>query len=64
MDGDPAPSAAKKKPGHHHIGLNNTNKRIKLIYGDAYGIDIESRMNEGSKVTVRIPADRGELSYV
>ncbi|WP_217593549.1 sensor histidine kinase [Cohnella sp. GbtcB17] len=64
MDKDHALSAGKKKTGHHHIGLNNTNKRIKLIYGDAYGIDIESRRNLGSKVTVRIPADRGETSYV
>jgi len=38
-----------------NIGLFNINKRIKLFYGDRYGIEIDSEENVGTKVTVRIP---------
>lgn len=50
----------KQQKGHNNIGLSNTNKRIKLMYGEQYGITIESKMNEGTKVTVHTPVDREE----
>lgn len=37
------------------IGINNTDRRIKLIYGDAYGISIESEPLRGTKVKVVLP---------
>ena len=40
-----------------HIGLFNTNKRMKLTYGDAYGIKIRSRLRVGTVVYLRIPVD-------
>ena len=40
---------------YEHIGLFNTNRRIKLLYGEEYGIFIVSEMNAGTVVTVRIP---------
>lgn len=43
---------------HTHIGLFNSNKRIKLFYGDDYGITIESEVNKGSRVTIKIPIDK------
>lgn len=57
-------NAAMRKPGHNSIGLINTNKRIKMIYGEPYGICIESKIDKGSKVTIHIPADRGKSSNV
>ncbi|MBO4783015.1 MAG: histidine kinase [Lachnospiraceae bacterium] len=39
----------------HNIGLFNINKRIKLFYGDRYGIEIDSEENVGTCVTVTIP---------
>lgn len=45
------------------FGLANVNKRIKLNYGDAYGLDIQSEKGVGTTVTVIIPAilmGRGE----
>ncbi len=36
------------------IGLYNTNARIKLIYGEPYGIFIESLPGEGSRVSLTI----------
>jgi two-component system sensor histidine kinase YesM len=38
-----------------HIGLVNTDKRIKLIYGDAYGIHILSKPYRGTVVSFHIP---------
>ncbi|MBR4341863.1 MAG: histidine kinase [Lachnospiraceae bacterium] len=39
----------------HSIGLFNINKRIKLFYGDRYGIEIDSEENVGTKVVVTLP---------
>lgn len=38
------------------IGLYNINERIKLCYGETYGIQIESAPGEGTKVTLMLPA--------
>lgn len=38
------------------IGIDNVNRRIKLFYGEKYGIKIESKLNIYTKVTVTIPA--------
>ncbi|TAH72904.1 MAG: HAMP domain-containing protein [Anaerolineaceae bacterium] len=40
-----------------HIGLNNVNQRIKLLYGDEYGLYIESRAGEGTSVRIELPED-------
>lgn len=37
------------------IGLKNINKRIKLRYGDFYGIQVTSQVNVGCTVTVVLP---------
>jgi len=44
---------------HNRIGLVNTNNRIKLIYGDKYGIFIKSAPNKGTDVTIKFPIDYG-----
>ena len=36
-------------------GLQNVHYRIRLYYGEAYGLQIESRLGEGTRVVVRIP---------
>lgn len=41
----------------HSIGLCNVNQRIKLLYGEEYGLKIESRENEGTKVSIKLPID-------
>ncbi|AEE97814.1 sensor histidine kinase [Mahella australiensis] len=38
-----------------HIGLRNVNQRIKLMFGQKYGITIESEQNVGTTVCVLIP---------
>lgn len=47
----------------HHtksIGLNNIHSRMKILYGESYGVEIESRPGEGTKVSLRIPSVRME----
>ncbi|MGI6669540.1 MAG: sensor histidine kinase [Acetivibrionales bacterium] len=40
-----------------HIGLFNTNKRLKLTYGDKYGIRIRSLPQVGTVVHLYIPLE-------
>ena len=37
------------------IGVNNVDKRIKMIYGMDYGINIVSKEESGTTVTIKIP---------
>jgi two-component system sensor histidine kinase YesM len=39
-----------------HIGLYNTNKRLKLYYGEAYSLRILSKPNYGTAVIIKISA--------
>lgn len=42
------------------FGLANVNKRIKLNYGNMYGLDIQSKKGEGTDITIKIPARQAE----
>lgn len=46
-----------EKEGHTGIGVRNVDRRIRLHYGEAYGIFIESTYGEGTIVSLRIPKD-------
>lgn len=48
----------KKKDTANGIGLVNTDMRIRLAYGPAYGLEIDSRPGEYTKVSVRIPKEK------
>lgn len=48
---------ADKKAGSS-IGVWNVNKRIKMQFGDEYGINIESTEQIGTKVIIRIPGNK------
>ncbi|MBO7612262.1 MAG: sensor histidine kinase, partial [Treponema sp.] len=39
------------------IGMVNVNQRIKLFYGQDYGLEIESEIEKGTLVTIKIPAE-------
>lgn len=46
-----------KTPKHGSgVGVINVHSRIKLMFGDQYGLSIESEADEGTKVTIHIPA--------
>lgn len=39
---------------NNHVGLRNINLRLKMYYGEDYGISIKSKLREGTTVTVCI----------
>ena len=43
-----------------NLGLINVHTRLRLRYGDPYGITIDSKKGEGTSVKIRIPADSEE----
>jgi two-component system sensor histidine kinase YesM len=46
--------------GEHYsgIGIHNVHERLKLIYGNEYGVAIESRENKGTIVKITLPVKR------
>lgn len=47
----------KKDNVTNHIGLYNVNRRIKLHYGEKYGVKILSRKGRGTLVKIVLPED-------
>lgn len=43
-----------------HIGLHNLHRRLVLMYGDRYGIELDSTQGEGTVVTFRLPYRKEE----
>jgi two-component system sensor histidine kinase YesM len=43
------------------FGLENVNKRIKLYYGQEYGLSIQSQYQVGTQVTLAIPLETNSL---
>lgn len=37
------------------IGVRNVNDRIRIYFGEGYGLSIESEPDEGTRITVRLP---------
>lgn len=53
--------------GEGGYGISNVNQRIKLYYGEEYGLSIDSEFRHGTRVTLviplqRVPAYRGALA--
>lgn len=40
-----------------HIGIYNVHKRIRLVYGSRYGVGIDSKIEEGTVMTLRVPCE-------
>ena len=46
----------QKEPGDRAgIGIKNVNDRIKIYFGEEYGLAIESELDEGTRVTITMP---------
>lgn len=48
----------KPADGKKNIGIRNVNQRIKLAYGETYGITIKSAPYQGSRFTIQLPIMR------
>jgi sensor histidine kinase YesM len=55
FENEPLQQPAAESGRRQGVGLININKRLKYAYG--MGLQMESTPGQGTKVTVRIPAD-------
>lgn len=46
------------------IGISNVNERIKMFYGEEYGVYILSNLGIGTKVIILLPSKKGETTDV
>ena len=53
----------RKPDGKSGIGIKNVNDRLKIWFGEKYGVTITSVPDEGTRVTVRMPKVREESEY-
>lgn len=44
-------------------GLHNVHQRIRLTYGNPYGLHVESCLQDGTTVTIRLPMEKKEERY-
>ena len=49
------------KQSQEGFGLKNVDIRVKLHYGEGYGVKVESILDKGTWVRVEIPAEPGQL---
>lgn len=52
---------SKERNDSRGIGLKNVNDRLKIYFGEKYGLTIESELDVGTKVSVKIPKIRKEF---
>ena len=43
------------------IGLGNIDRRVKLCYGEQYGLSVRSKVGKGTTVVIRLPLERKEI---
>ncbi len=54
----------ENRTGKAHFGLYNIDRRIKLMYGGEFGLDIDSRPGSGTSVSMRLPVrHKGEKKH-
>ena len=46
------------RPDGDHVGLGNVDERLRQVYGDDYGLVVETAPGAGTKVSLRIPKYR------
>ncbi len=55
MDPQQARAALTGRTGSSGLGLANTDRRLRMIYGPEYGLVVETAPGAGTKVIVRVP---------
>ena len=57
---DKLPDTKRKREMFSGIGVRNVDERIRLIYGEAYGVTISSKIGEGTKIHISLPIDKNK----
>lgn len=52
------PAGESKKRGLNGIGVSNIQERIRMTYGDRYGLEVTSQLGAFTKVKIRIPYEK------
>jgi two-component system, sensor histidine kinase YesM len=52
------PNTKRKQQHFSGIGVRNVHERIQLIFGEEYGVTIESSLGEGTKVRITLPIQK------
>lgn len=55
VGGEGGEGRSRPSSGGHGIGLSNVHKRIRLHFGEGYGVEIEERASDGFRISVRVP---------
>jgi len=55
-ESDPNSHDKKTKQLHQGIGIHNINERLKLYYGERYGVTVKSEVGVGTVVLLTLPA--------
>ncbi|MBS4179274.1 cache domain-containing sensor histidine kinase [Lederbergia citrea] len=55
MKANKLPSYKNKRKLFSGIGVRNVHERIKLLYGEQYGVEISSEIGVGTKVKIQLP---------
>jgi len=50
----------REEVSKEHIGMYNSHRVVRLLYGPSYGLEIESTYGKGTRVTIKLPANRGD----
>lgn len=53
--GQRLPNYKSKRQLFSGIGVKNVHERIKLLYGDTYGVEVSGELGVGTKVKIRLP---------
>ena len=61
---EPLNAEGDEQKAHTNLGLYAVRKRIQLMYGDLYGLTVQSQAGEGTTVTLHIPfTKKQEMFY-
>ena len=55
---EPLNAEGDEQKAHTNLGLYAVHKRIQLMYGDLYGLTVNSQAGEGTAVTLHIPFNK------
>jgi two-component system, LytTR family, sensor kinase len=54
-------ASGKDDDGGRHVGLSNVDERLRSVFGDRFGLVVETALGAGTKVSMRVPKFHPEV---